>query len=135
MGSSPSKTHNMEFRTGTIQTVCAELDRMDEEIFDLNEVRKAYRHKHIKGDLQMKIGDFDAFRRSYNMEEERRNEFLDALREGFTALNGKDGAKQLDWIEADKRIKAKTKAQAKAAQESEGAEADAADAGPVGDAD
>ena len=96
-----SKSHNLDFRTSTIQAACRELDKMEEEIKELNDAKSAYRNKYIKGDLQMKLGDFDAMRRIYNMAEDRQGEYLDALREGFKAL-GVEG--QLDWIKIDERI-------------------------------
>lgn len=124
--------HNMDARTAKIQEVCTELDRMDEEIDILNEERRTYRKKHIKHGLDMKLGDFDAMRRIHGMKEERKNDYIDVLREGFSALGVEE---QLDWITADARIQKRNEERKKAAEESEEAEEEAANSEPVGGAD
>src|SRR3546814_10647644 len=51
----------------------------------------------IKGDLGMKIADFNAAYRLYKLEDDDRDTFLDAIRETFEALGI---GQQLDWLKA-----------------------------------
>lgn len=123
--------HNSQDRKDLLQQSYRELEAMEAEIKKLNEEKNSYRQKHIKGTLQMKLGDFDAARRMFVMDSERRDEYIDALRENFKAM---DIHEQFDWLDADKRIVTKNEERAKAAEESEKAEAEAVEAGPVKEA-
>ena len=87
-------------RPEKIRAICAELDQMEKDRDEQNEKIRTFRKQKIKNELGIKLGDFDAFRRVYGMEDDRRDEYLTALKEGFDALDAGD---QLDWLAATER--------------------------------
>jgi len=123
--------HNSADRQAILQKAYRDLETMEAEIKKLNEEKNSYRQKHVKGTLQMKLGDFDAARRIFSMEGDRRDEYIDALRENFIAIGIHE---QFDWIAADERIQTKNEERVKAAEESEEAETEAIKSGPIKEA-
>jgi chorismate mutase len=55
----------------------------------------AIKQQKIKGDLGLKIANFNSVLRTYKLGQDDRSEFSDTLREGFAAL---DIGEQLDWV-------------------------------------
>ena len=100
----PDRQHNMEARSGTIQSVFRELSAIDNEAKKINQRRSELLNTKIKGDLGMKIGDFRAAYRLYQLEDDDRDEMLDTLKECFGAL-GK--GEQLDFLKAAERKQAR----------------------------
>ena len=100
-GTTPPSTsatgHNAKLRAETIRDVCRQLDALEADRDALTKEIRDLKNTRIKGDLSMKIADFDATRRLYKLEGPDRDTFFDALREGFAALGI---GQQLDWIAA-----------------------------------
>lgn len=93
--------HNSKVRADIIRSVCREVEDLEAKRDEINTEIRDIMHKRIKGDLGMKIGDFNAMRRVYSMEDERRDNYLDTLREGFEALGA---GEQLDFLKVQERI-------------------------------
>ena len=91
--------HNSKVRKDIINEVCASLHSLESERASLNESIAELKNKRIKGDLGMKIGDFNLAYRLYKLEGADRNLALDTLRETFEALGI---GEQLDWLSAAK---------------------------------
>lgn len=86
-----------EQRAEAIRETCAELQRLLDERAAITEQMKSLRNTRIKGDLGMKISDFNVAFRLYQLEHEDRDSLLDTLRECFSALGVGD---QLNWLDA-----------------------------------
>ena len=93
--SSVPKTHNMGARRDVIRSVCREVVTLEKKRDEINAEIGAVKQKKIKGDLGMKIGDFNAALRVYRLEDDDRDQFLDTMRETFSALGV---GKQLDFL-------------------------------------
>jgi len=94
----PDDVNQLTNSAARAETIRAAARYINERHADLKAIREevaAYKATHIKGDLGMKISDFNALLRVYQLEGEDRDEFLDTLREGFAAL-GIGG--QMDWV-------------------------------------
>lgn len=78
--------HNAEARAKTIRSVCKELAGLEAERASIGEQMREIKQTRIKGDLNMKIADFNAAFRLYKLEDDDRSTFLDTLRETFEAL-------------------------------------------------
>ncbi len=87
--------HNIKARKEIINEVVKELASLEADRKELGESIRAVKQKRIKGDLGMKIADFNAVVRLYNLEVKDRNLYLDTLRETFSALGL---GEQLDFI-------------------------------------
>ncbi len=92
----PDLQHNAKARKAIINEVIREVTELEEQRKKISQEINALKHTKIKGDLNMKIADFNAALRIYKLEAEDRDEFLDTLQETFEAL-GING--QLDFIE------------------------------------
>lgn len=84
-------------RAEAIRNACQRLAQMDVEIKGLQEDRANFKAEVIKGQLGMKIADFNMAYRLHGLEGSDRADLFDTLRETFRAL-GVGG--QLDWLEA-----------------------------------
>ena len=116
--------HNsLAARADTIREVCQRVTAWEAERKAISAKITAEKQKRIKGDLGMKIGDFNAALRFHQLEGDDRDQLLNTIHETFKALGVHE---QLDWITASERT-------AKAGTEpvDEAAEAAAVAAGPV----
>ena len=90
---------NVAARKDTIRDVCKKLQALESQRKDISEEIASLKQTKIKGDLGMKIGDFNTAYRLYQLEGDDRDQLLDTLRETFEALGV--GA-QLDFLGAMK---------------------------------
>tara|TARA_Y100000310_G_scaffold328422_1_gene396525 strand:- start:355 stop:696 length:342 start_codon:yes stop_codon:yes gene_type:complete len=91
---------NSESRKATITDVMQSLAGLEAQRKSLGEQIREIKQIKIKGELGMKIGDFNIAMRLYALEGEARDELLDTVRETFEALGV---GEQLDWIAASNR--------------------------------
>ena len=117
--------HEVGNRRAIIQGICREIDQIDGEIATLRQ-QKAEVKSRIKGELGMKVSDFNVALRLYKLEGEDRDAMLDTVRECFDALGVGD---QLDWVAAAERQAERT---APPSADEERAEGEAVTDGPVG---
>lgn len=95
-GAAPAQS-NSAARADTIRDVIRELSALEAERKSISEQIREIKQTRIKGDLGMKIADFQAAYRLYQLEGDARDTFFDTLRETFSAL-GVGG--QLNFLEA-----------------------------------
>lgn len=93
--------HNSKARAAIIQSVCREIEALEDERASINDSIRELKSKKIKGDLGMKIADFNAAYRLYKLEDEKRDQYLDTLKECFDALGAGDQLNFLPAMEAD----------------------------------
>ena len=87
MGGEPAgQQHNAALRADAIRSVCTELAGLEAQRDEIGEQIRSVKQTKIKGDLGMKIADFNAAFRLYKLEDDDRSTFLDTLRETFEAL-------------------------------------------------
>lgn len=86
MSESANQGHNAASRANTIRDTCRKLAELEARRDEIGEQIRALRQVAIKGDLGMKIADFNAVYRLYSLEDEARDAFLDVLKETFEAL-------------------------------------------------
>lgn len=98
---SPPKTHNMAARKQIIRSVCKEIVNLEKKIAELNAEKSSLLQKKIKGDLGMKIADFNVTLRVYRLEGEDRNDLFDTMRETFDALGVGGQLNFLDSMRAE----------------------------------
>jgi uncharacterized protein (UPF0335 family) len=89
--------HNAKARKKVIVNTIRRLEALEAERKLVSEQIAEIKAKEIKGDLGMKITDFNVARRLYALEGEDRRELFATLRETFSALGAGD---QLDFIDA-----------------------------------
>ena len=94
-GSVP-KSHNKGVRKDIILKAIRKIKALEKDRDAINEDIRSIKMKEIKGDLGMKIADFNAALRLYDLENEDRAEFFDTLRETFEAVGI---GKQLDFLD------------------------------------
>lgn len=82
----PRETSNSKARAETIRRACREISGMQAEIQKIQADISEYKSTHIKGDLGMKASDFNVILRAYKLEDDDRDRYIDAIREGFAAL-------------------------------------------------
>ena len=92
--------HNSNMRAQVINEAMAELTKLEGDRREVSEAIRSLKQTRIKGDLGMKIMDFNAAYRLYQLEGDDRAEMLDTIRETFEALGAGD---QLDWVAASER--------------------------------
>jgi len=92
--------HNIKARAEIIQEVCRKVSELEAKRKQIGADISELKNKRIKGDLSMKIGDFNIAYRLYNLEGDARDELLDTVRETFNALGV---GEQLDWLQASER--------------------------------
>lgn len=90
-------------RKQTIVDAIKRISALEGERKSIGEDIRSVKNKLIKGELKMKIGDFNVAMRLYNLEGEDRNELLDTIHETFNALGIGD---QLDWLKASEKVQA-----------------------------
>ena len=93
----PNVQHNAKARRGIIKRAMKQIVDLEAQRKEIGESIRTVKQKLIKGDLGMKIGDFNAALRLYQLEGEDRDVFFDTLRETFEALGAGD---QLDFVDA-----------------------------------
>lgn len=96
METQPTAGHNSEARAEMIRNACRDLANMEAERQAIGKRISELKQKTVKGSLGMKISDFNMAYRLYGLEDDDRDQFIDTLRETFTALG--IGA-QLDWVD------------------------------------
>lgn len=79
-----------------IKDVCAQILTLEDRRSSISEQIRSLKNEKIKGDLGMKIADFNLAFRLYKLEHEDRDETLDTFRRVFSAL---DLGQQLDWVQ------------------------------------
>lgn len=106
-----TRKHNAAARAATIRKVCAEVTALELECASIREEIRKIKQTKIKGDLGMKLSDFNAALRLYSLEDKDRDEYFDTLRETFEALQ--KGA-QLDFLDGMRSARPRTEAVASA---------------------
>lgn len=101
MTKSPPIGDNSKARAGIIVGVCRQVSQLESKRKVIGEEIREIKNKQIKGDLGMKIGDFNVAYRLYQLEDEARDQLLSTVRETFLALGV---GQQLDWLEASERV-------------------------------
>lgn len=92
---------NVGARSDIINSVIREVVRLEGERDAISEDIRSLKQTKIKGDLGMKIGDFNIALRLYKLEGDDRDELLDTIHETFSALGM---GETLDWIKASERL-------------------------------
>ncbi|MCP4548443.1 MAG: hypothetical protein GY835_18455, partial [bacterium] len=87
-------------RKEIINAAIREISALESERKELSEQIRSIKNKKIKGDLNMKITDFNVAKRLYELEGDNRDELLSTIQETFDALGIGD---QLDFIAAMER--------------------------------
>lgn len=80
-----------------IKDVCSQILSLEDRRNSISEQIRSLKNTRIKGDLGMKIADFNLAFRLYKLEHEDRDETLDTFRRVFSAL---DLGQQLDWVQS-----------------------------------
>ena len=110
--------HNAQIRKRIINDVVREIANLEAKRKEISEEIRTIKQKKIKGDLDMKIADFNAVMRLYSLESEDRDKYLSTLQETFDALGVGD---QLDFIAAAERASGANEAAAEKAAEAQAA--------------
>ncbi len=103
MTKSPPIGDNSKARAATIVDVCRQVSQLESKRKVIGEEIRKIKNKQIKGDLGMKVVDFNVAYRLYQLEDEARDQLLDTVRETFKALGV---GEQLDWLKASERVAA-----------------------------
>lgn len=88
---------NSDARAEMIRSVDASLDALEAKRRSISEEISAIKAEFVKGQLGMKISDFNAARRIARLEREKRDPAVMAIRECFSALGI---GEQVDWVAA-----------------------------------
>lgn len=118
--------HNSQARGEIIRKVGNEIDGLESQVAAIQAEIRTIKQKRVKGDLKMKIIDFNIARRMLSLEGADRDELLGTVREVFDAMGIGD---QLDWVEAQDRLEAKAEPPS---EQDKLDESKAAGKGPVG---
>ena len=102
-------------RREVIRKCVREIDKLEREAEELRAAIRDIKTVRIKGELGMKIGDFNVALRLYRLDGGARDVMLDTCRECFDALGV---GETLDWVQVADRAKE----QRQAAAEEEGGE-------------
>lgn len=94
-------------RKKIIQTACKRITDLTAEKKALGDEISSIKNELIKGKLGMKVADFNAALRLYNLEGDERDSMLSTVHETFDAL-GVGVGETLDWVKASERVKNKT---------------------------
>jgi hypothetical protein len=94
---------NTDARKEIINNTVREIHSLDGQIKTLQAERREIINKNIKGDLDMKVADFNAVLRVASLEDENRAKFLDTLRETFIAVGIGAQLSFLDAIDTDSK--------------------------------
>lgn len=89
--------HNVGVRADVIRAACRDITALEAQRKKISEGIRSIKQTRIKGDLGMKIGDFNAALRLYQLEGDARAQLLATVRETFEALGC---GEQLDWLKA-----------------------------------
>ena len=92
---------NSAARKAIITQTLQQLETLEAERKGTSDLIRELKAIKIKGELGMKISDWNIFKRLHALEGGDRDELLATVREGFDALGV--GA-QLDWVEAAERV-------------------------------
>lgn len=77
---------NTGARAEIIRSACRYIADQQAAIKEIQADIAEYKSTHVKGDLGMKASDFAVILRAYKLEDDNRDSFIDAIREGFAAL-------------------------------------------------
>lgn len=92
----PGKGHNLDAaRAADIRAICNKIGGLTAERRIISDKIREIKQKRVKGDLDMKIADFNVAYRLYQLEQDDRNQLLETLRETFSALGI---GEQLDFL-------------------------------------
>ncbi len=94
-GNGAGAGHNSAARPAQITKVIEELSGLEAKRKVIGAQIRELKQTKIKGDLGMKIVDFNAAYRLYQLEDEDRRAYLETLQETFQALGI---GEQLDWL-------------------------------------
>ncbi len=93
--------HNSAARKDQIILVIAELVGLEARRKTLGAEIRELKQTKIKGELGMKIVDFNAAYRLYQLEDDDRRAYLETLQETFQALGI---GEQLDWVNSQAAV-------------------------------
>lgn len=96
-----SEKNQSSNRKETIISVIKRVSALEAERKTIGEDIRSIKNTLIKGELGLKIGDFNIAMRLYSLENEDRDELLDTIHETFNALGIGD---QLNWLDASERL-------------------------------
>jgi len=99
--------HNLTARKEQIKDVCRKLQNLTDERDGINADIRELKNSVIKGDLGMKLSDFNIAFRFYQLETDDRTQLLDTIQECFEALGVGD---QLDFVKAMEKPEPETEA-------------------------
>jgi len=91
----PPAGHNSKERQAIIVKCVQEIVALESKRDQISEQIRDIKQTRIKGELNMKIGDFNAALRLYRLEGDDREAFMETLRETFLALGL---GEQLDFL-------------------------------------
>jgi uncharacterized protein (UPF0335 family) len=104
-GHNSGTVYDAKERAKLIKNACERITTLTAEKKALGDEISSIKNELVKGKLGMKVADFNAALRLYNLEGDDRDAMLATVHETFDAL-GLGG--QLDWVEVSQRAKAKT---------------------------
>jgi hypothetical protein len=104
IGHNSGTVHDAKERAALIQDACRRITNLTEERAGLSQDISDIKNEIVKGKLGMKISDFNAALRLYNLEGDARDDMLSTVQECFDAL-GVGG--QLDWVQVAERAKSR----------------------------
>lgn len=104
MSESPTKDHNVKARKGIIRDACRRIASLEEQRKAISQDIASIKQTHVKGDLGMKISDFNLAYRLYKLEGDDRNTCLDTLAECFDALEVGAQLNFLNAVGAEKAV-------------------------------
>jgi hypothetical protein len=96
--------HNSEARAEIIRAACRDITALVSERNSISSEIREIKQSRIKGDLNMKLSDFNTALRLYQLEGDDRDELFHTLRECFQALGV---GEQLDFLGALKEQRAR----------------------------
>lgn len=96
-----TRGHNAKARAEIIRRACRDVTDLEEKIKTLGSEIRSIKQSRIKGDLGMKIADFNAALRLYRLEGDDRHRFFDTLRETFRALGVGDQLNFMDIMDKE----------------------------------
>lgn len=101
MTTPPPSGDNSKVRADIIVEVCRKVSVLEGKRKLIGEEIREIKNKQIKGDLGMKIGDWNIAYRWYLLEGDARDQLLSTVKETFNAMGV---GEQLDWLEASERV-------------------------------
>ena len=94
---------NSALRAETIRKACRQITELEEQRKEIGAAISNVKNTLVKGDLGMKLADFNFALRLYKLEGDDRDELFDTLKETFEALGV---GEQLGFLDALRQQKA-----------------------------